>query len=193
MRVNRRQFLSSSAACASLGQARPPEARRPNVLLITDDQHNARNLGCYGDPLVRTPALDRLAGRGVRFNRAYTTNMICAPARVSMITGQYVHSHGYFGNSGNAVFLQHVFRDCPGVARGTACYEIDRIAVLQPCRRLLCDLLRPQRVLDRSRLFEYLLQHEVLLAALLRRLDAQVARMYLFRHFRAGLDVFHSD
>ena len=52
-------------------------------LLITDDQHNARNLGCAGDPLVKTPHLDKLAARGARFTRAYSCNMICAPSRVS--------------------------------------------------------------------------------------------------------------
>lgn len=101
MAPNRRDFLKSPVALAGLAQAAPQQGgRRPNVLLITDDQHNARNLGCYGDPLVRTPNLDKLAARGVRFTRAYGTNMICAPARVSMVTGQYVHSHGYYGNSG---------------------------------------------------------------------------------------------
>ncbi len=107
---NRRQFLqvSSAGLLAAIGPARarphsgaPPQAqRRPNILLITDDQHNARNLGCYGDPLVKTPNLDRLAVRGVRFTRAYSQSMICAPSRVSMLTGQFVHSHGYYANSG---------------------------------------------------------------------------------------------
>ena len=49
---------------------------------------------------MKTPNLDRLAARGARFTSAYSNNMICAPSRVSMITGQYVHSHGYYGNSG---------------------------------------------------------------------------------------------
>lgn len=99
MKPNRREFLASSAGLAGLPAAAQP-ARRPNILLITDDQHNARNMGCAGDPMVKTPHLDRLAARGTRFTHAYSCNMICAPSRVSMITGQYVHSHGYYGNSG---------------------------------------------------------------------------------------------
>ena len=103
MRSSRREFLASSgvaAAAQSGAQTGAPMRSRPNILLITDDQHNARNLGCAGDPLVRTPHLDRLAARGTRFTHAYSCNMICAPSRVSMITGQFVHSHGYYGNSG---------------------------------------------------------------------------------------------
>lgn len=99
--MNRRTFLRNSTGAlgaASLARGRAPD--RPNILLITDDQHNARNLGCAGDPLVKTPNLDRLAARGVRFTRAYAQGMICAPSRVSMLTGQYVHSHGYYGNNG---------------------------------------------------------------------------------------------
>ncbi|MCL5745332.1 MAG: sulfatase-like hydrolase/transferase [Acidobacteria bacterium] len=92
----RRQFLQTGLAAAVPAPAR----ERMNVLLITDDQHNARNLGCYGDPFIRTPNLDRLARRGVRFSRAYSQGMICAPSRVTMMTGQYVHSHGYYGNWG---------------------------------------------------------------------------------------------
>jgi arylsulfatase A-like enzyme len=94
MKPNRREFLASASALAM--QSGP----RPNILLITDDQHNANKLGCYGDPLVKTPNLDRLAARGTRFTRAYSNNMVCAPSRVSMVTGQYVHSHGYYANSG---------------------------------------------------------------------------------------------
>lgn len=97
MKPNRREFLASSALAVT---AAAQSVRRSNVLLITDDQHNASKLGCYGDPLVKTPNLDRLAARGTRFTQAYSNNMVCAPSRVSMVTGQYVHSHGYYANSG---------------------------------------------------------------------------------------------
>ena len=97
MKPNRREFLASSALTMS---AAAQSSSRPNILLISDDQHNANKLGCYGDPLVKTPHLDRLAARGTRFTRAYSNNMVCAPSRVSMVTGQYVHSHGYYANSG---------------------------------------------------------------------------------------------
>ena len=71
----------------------------PNILWITTDQHNARCLGSSGSPDVRTPVLDELAHRGVRFSRAYCNNPICQPSRVSLITGQLPHRHGAYGNS----------------------------------------------------------------------------------------------
>lgn len=70
---------------------------RPNVLWIMSDQHHASCLGHAGRA-VRTPNLDAIAARGVRFNRAYCNSPICAPSRVSMITGQYPRTHRHLGN-----------------------------------------------------------------------------------------------
>ncbi len=72
--------------------------RRPNVLWLMTDQHNANCLSCAGHPNVRTPSIDRIAARGVRFTRAFANNPICSPSRISFITGQYLHTHGMFGN-----------------------------------------------------------------------------------------------
>ena len=60
---------------------------RPNVLVIVTDQHFAGMLSCTGNPYVKTPNLDGLAARGMRFERAYTTNPVCIPARFSLMTG----------------------------------------------------------------------------------------------------------
>lgn len=81
--LDRRLFLQSSlAAVSASAQTRRP----PNVLFIaTDDMNNA--LGCYGHPVVKTPHLDRLAARGVRFDRAYTQFALCSPSRTSLMTG----------------------------------------------------------------------------------------------------------
>jgi choline-sulfatase/uncharacterized sulfatase len=73
---------------------------RPNVVFILSDQHSAKCLGHRGHPNAITPNLDRMAREGVRCDNAITQNPICTPSRVSMISGQYCHNHGYFGLGG---------------------------------------------------------------------------------------------
>ena len=67
--------------------------QRPNILLITSDQHHHSCLGVT-NPKLKTPALDRLAHEGTRFDRAYTPNPVCTPTRASIITGLYPSVHG---------------------------------------------------------------------------------------------------
>src|SRR4051812_26121853 len=74
-----------------------PMAR--NVLVIMSDEHNPRVLGAAGHALARTPHLDRLAARGMRFTSAYTTSPICVPARAGFATGRYQHEIGYWDNA----------------------------------------------------------------------------------------------
>ena len=69
-------------------------ARRPNILMIMTDQHRWDTLGCFGAPLCRTPHLDALASRGVRFDAAYTPTSPCSPARAALFSGLYPHKNG---------------------------------------------------------------------------------------------------
>ncbi|MBL7769020.1 MAG: sulfatase-like hydrolase/transferase [Flavipsychrobacter sp.] len=62
---------------------------KPNVILIYTDDLGYGDLSCYGATKLQTPNIDRLAGRGLRFTRAYTTSATCTPSRYALMTGQY--------------------------------------------------------------------------------------------------------
>ncbi|MFC4722252.1 sulfatase [Geojedonia litorea] len=62
---------------------------QPNIIYIYVDQMSANMMSCAGNTYLKTPALDYIANNGIRFTRAYTTNPVCSPARVSMMTGRF--------------------------------------------------------------------------------------------------------
>ncbi len=74
----------------------PLAAAPPNVLLITSED-NGPELGCYGDPYVRTPNLDKLATEGARFERAFVPTASCSESRAALLTGLYPHLNGQIG------------------------------------------------------------------------------------------------
>jgi len=83
------------AAAALLGGVPPAAAAtRPNIIFLLTDDHRQDALGAYGNPIIRTPQLDRLAAGGVTFNHAFVTTAICMTSRASILAGQYAARHG---------------------------------------------------------------------------------------------------
>ena len=69
-------------------------SEKPNILVIMTDQQAASAMSATGNPYLSTPAMDSIAARGVRFERAYVTQPLCTPSRSSMMTGRYPHEIG---------------------------------------------------------------------------------------------------
>ena len=68
------------------------------ILFVTTDQQRYDALGCTGNTIARTPVVDDLAAHGIVYRRAHNQNTVCTPARSTMITGQYVRTHGVVAN-----------------------------------------------------------------------------------------------
>jgi len=92
--------VAGSSPASQPNTGKPPVAAktpdRPNVLLIVSEDNGAE-LGCYGDPYVKTPRLDRLASEGCRFANAYVTQAVCSASRASFLTGLYPFQNGQIG------------------------------------------------------------------------------------------------
>ncbi|MFA6546868.1 MAG: sulfatase-like hydrolase/transferase [Limisphaerales bacterium] len=69
-------------------------AAKPNLVFILTDNQGAWTLGCYGNPDIRTPHIDKLAAEGVRFTRALSSNPVCSPTRATFLTGLIPSQHG---------------------------------------------------------------------------------------------------
>ena len=82
-------LASLFVALSALAAARPP-----NVVFILTDNQGAWTLGCYGNPDIRTPHIDKLAAEGVRFTRALSSNPVCSPTRATFLTGLIPSQHG---------------------------------------------------------------------------------------------------
>ncbi len=85
-------LLLWASACLPAQQVPAPDA--PNIVFIIADDVGWNDFGCYGHPVVQTPHLDRLAARGLRFDRAFLTTSSCSPSRCSLISGRYPHNTG---------------------------------------------------------------------------------------------------
>jgi choline-sulfatase len=90
--------MLSGLAASSVSAADAVAEGRPNILVIMSDEHNANVLGCYGNKIIRTPNLDRLAAGGVVFDTAYTNAPLCVPSRLSFTAGKCASRVGAWNN-----------------------------------------------------------------------------------------------
>ena len=93
--IKRRDFLKATALGAEMLlaphwlQAATDSKKKPNIIYIFTDQQSSSMMSCAGNKWLKTPAMDYIAKSGIRFTRAYTTNPVCVPARVGMMTGRF--------------------------------------------------------------------------------------------------------
>ncbi len=71
--------------------------KTPNIILIVADDHGTDALGCYGNPVIKTPNLDKLAAEGTRFTNAFCTAASCSPSRAVILSGVQNHTNGMYG------------------------------------------------------------------------------------------------
>ena len=88
-------------------------ADRPNIIFILTDQHRLSGVSAYGETPCRTPNIDRLAAEGILFENAYTVYPVCSPARGTLQTGVYPHTHGITSNIHEVGCSVHELEDRP--------------------------------------------------------------------------------
>ena len=83
---------------------------KPNILIIICDQLRYDALGCYGNKIIQTPAIDKLSSESVTFTNAYTSSPICVPARITMLTGRHDFTFNKPYGHKNTPHLSHILK-----------------------------------------------------------------------------------
>ena len=91
-------FLMAGAALALFSDASAKD-HPPNIVFVLADDLGLGDLGCYGHPHIKTPALDRLARHGTLFTHFYVNGPVCSPSRCAFFTGRYPARHRIHGHS----------------------------------------------------------------------------------------------
>ncbi|MDF7799575.1 sulfatase [Pontiellaceae bacterium B1224] len=87
----KQQIIMALAVCAAVAGI---AEKRPNIIFLMSDDQSSYTLGCYGNPDVQTPNIDRLAADGMAFDNHYDTTAICMASRATVMTGMYEYKHG---------------------------------------------------------------------------------------------------
>ena len=120
--INRREFMAVAAAAAAgcaISKNGVSAVRKPNIVLILVDDMGYSDLGCYGGE-IRTPTIDRLAKRGLRFTQFYNTAK-CGPTRATLMTGLYYPEVG-----------EKQLRDCVTLAEAMKQVRISSLGEISP-------------------------------------------------------------
>src|SRR6185503_19904640 len=96
--------LASLASPRLLGQTRQVPRDVPNILFIKTDDQRKDALSIYGNPILKTPNIDRIGSEGMRLDEFFVTNSLCAPSRATFYTGVYSHIHGVTTNGAGEPF-----------------------------------------------------------------------------------------
>ena len=100
--------IAATGASYGLNDKTQKPRRKPNILLLFSDQHQADCMGFQNHPDVITPNLDRLAKSGTVFNRAYCQDGVCVPSRMSLMTGLYPRTLGILHNPDRSTVVDEV-------------------------------------------------------------------------------------
>ena len=106
MKINRRTFLRGACGFAAAPLALGAQASRPNVVIVITDDQGYGDLACHGNPVIKTPNMDALHARAVRFTN-FHVSPTCAPTRSALMTGRYTNAVGAWHTIGGRSLLAH--------------------------------------------------------------------------------------
>lgn len=116
MNISRRQAIKNvtvAGTAAFLARCGSSNIKRPNIIFVMTDDQTVDQMSCYGNQILQTPNMDRIANEGTRFANAFCTNSLCAPGRGSILTGCYSGLHGIRGNSEKKGAIEQLNPDLP--------------------------------------------------------------------------------
>lgn len=111
-KYSRRNFLKTSGYALSAVSIQgcfktsKTDKRKPNIIYILADDLGYGELGCYGQKIIQTPNIDRLAEEGIRFTQHYSGSPVCAPSRCTLMTGKHT-GHAFIRNNGRPKDREH--------------------------------------------------------------------------------------